>query len=66
MARAVEATGCDDVDQLVDGDQLAAAQVERLGVVALYDPLGAVDAVVDVREAAGLFAVAPDIDRMPS
>ena len=44
-------------------DQLVAAEVERLDDVAVGDqPDRALDAVVDVHEAAGLLAVAPDLD----
>src|SRR5690606_24789265 len=52
----------DDVDELVDGDQLAAADVERLVHVAAGEAQGPLDAVVDEHEAARLLAVAPDLD----
>src|SRR4051812_41669898 len=54
----------DDRDHLVDGDQLGGAEVDRLDVRAGEDLLGATYAVVDVHEAAGLLAVAPDVDRV--
>ena len=52
----------DQVDELVDGNHFGAAEVDRLDDPAFHDGLGAVEAVVDVLEAAGLKAVAPDLD----
>jgi len=52
----------DHVDQLVDGHHLGAAEVDGLDDAAFHDGLGAVEAVVDVLEAAGLESVAPDLD----
>ena len=52
----------DDVHQLVDRDRLVAAEIERLDDVAGHDHLGALEAVVDVHEAARLLAGAPDLD----
>ena len=51
-------------DQVVDGDQLAGAQVDRGGdeLLGVHDLVDAVEAVVDIHEAAGLVAVAPDDD----
>src|SRR5262249_56285271 len=54
----------DDVDEVVDGDELIAADVDRIAHVAGRQPQRAVQAVVDVGEAAGLLAVAPDLDRV--
>src|SRR5205814_9187440 len=42
--------------------QLVGSEVEGLGIVALRDPVDALDAVRDERERAGLLAVAPDLD----
>ena len=50
------------IDQLVDGHQFVAAEIQGFGDVRLCDTDRALDAVVDVHEAAGLFAVAPDLD----
>src|SRR3712207_7874957 len=47
----------DDVDELVDRDHLAAAEVDRLEDVRAHDRLRAVHAVVDVHEAPRLLAV---------
>src|SRR3954468_10514200 len=47
----------DDVDQLVDRDELVAADVNRFADLARQQRTGAVEAVVDVHEAAGLFPV---------
>jgi hypothetical protein len=52
----------DDVDQLVDRDQLARTEVDRIGKVTLVEHLDALDAIVHVHERAGLLAVAPDLD----
>ena len=52
----------DDVDQLVDRDQLIAADVERLIDLTVHQPERALEAVVDVGEATRLLAVAPDLD----
>ncbi len=52
----------DDVDQLVDRDQLTAAEIDRRDDVARHDRLGSEHAVVDVGEAARLLTVAPDLD----
>ena len=53
----------DDIDQLIDGDQFVAAEIERLDDVTLgHEHDRAPGAVVDVHEAARLFAVAPDLD----
>ena len=51
-----------DVHELVDAHELTAAEVDRVLDAAVQDRLGAVDAVVDVHEAAGLLPVAPDLD----
>src|SRR5688572_11860652 len=52
----------DDAHQLVHGDQLARAEVDRLQDLAARDGQRPMDAVVDVHERAGLRAVAPDLD----
>src|SRR6266536_6631537 len=52
----------DRLRQLVDGDQLACPDVERLPVVRPHQAVDALDAVVDVAERAGLPAVPPDLD----
>ena len=51
-------------DQVVDLDQFAGAQVNRRRdqLLAVHDHVDALDAVVDIHEAAGLRAVAPDLD----
>ena len=50
--------------QFVDGNQFAGAEVDRRGdqVVAVHDLVNALHAVVNIHEAAGLLAVAPDRD----
>ncbi len=52
----------DDVDELVDGDQFVAADVDRFDDVAPEEVLGALEAIGDIHEGAGLVAVAPDFD----
>ena len=52
----------DDVDELVDGDELAAADVDGFDEIAVGEHLRALEAVVDVHERTGLVAVAPDLD----
>src|ERR1043166_3721359 len=54
--------GFDDVDEAVDRDDFAAAEVDRFEDVAVEDLLRAFQAIRDVHEAAGLIAVAPDFD----
>src|SRR5438094_7383577 len=49
----------DDIDELVDGDQLVASEVQRLRHVARHDAPCTGEAVIDVHEAASLPAVAP-------
>src|SRR5688500_14796797 len=51
-----------DVDESIDRHQLVASQIERVGDVACHDRVRAKEAIVDVHEAARLFAVAPDLD----
>src|SRR4030095_15180920 len=51
-----------EVDQLIDGDELLAPDVERFGDSAVHQPQRALETIVDVGEAARLFAVAPDLD----
>src|SRR5438093_3169458 len=51
-----------DPDQLVDGHELGAADIERLDHIALHEKVRPVDAIVDKREAARLLTVAPDLD----
>src|SRR5262249_31759820 len=52
----------DEVDQLVDRDDLVAADVDRFDDVAPHEGQRAGHAVVDVREGPRLLAVAPDLD----
>jgi prepilin-type N-terminal cleavage/methylation domain-containing protein/prepilin-type processing-associated H-X9-DG protein len=52
----------DDVDELVDGNEFAGPDVQRFGDVARGQLLCAVEAIIDIHEGAGLFAVAPDFD----
>ncbi len=49
-------------DEVVDRDQLARTEVDRRGdqLVAVHNLVDAEDAVIDIHEAAGLFAVAPE------
>src|SRR5512140_2585596 len=56
----------DVVDQGVDRDHLAGAQVDGRGdqARAVHDQVDAVGAVVDEHVAAGLGAIAPNVDRM--
>src|SRR3989442_4605399 len=51
-------------DELVDGNELAGAEVDRRGdqVVAVRDHVDAFDAICDVHEASGLMAVSPNLD----
>src|SRR6266576_594508 len=44
----------DDIDQLVDGNEFAAPEVDRLDDFAVHDRLGAFQAIVDVHETARL------------
>ena len=52
----------DHVHQAVDRDEFVRAQVDRLLDLAVHDLENAFHAIVDVHEAAGLLAVAPDFD----
>src|SRR5262249_41817653 len=52
----------DDVDQLVDADELIAADVDGFGHVTRHERPSARHTVVDVREGPRLLAVAPDLD----
>src|SRR6266567_8799507 len=53
-----------DVNQPVDRDNLAAAQVYRLADVAGHDCLGAAQAIIDVHKTARLLAAPPNLDLM--
>src|SRR4051812_24968147 len=53
-----------DIHKLVDRDHLAGTEIDGVRNIGRHDPLDAIDAVIDVHEAAGLIAVAPDIDLM--
>ena len=55
-----------DIDQLVDGDEFAAAEVEGFDDVIFEEHDSAVEAVIDVHERAGLVTIAPDFDFMIS
>src|ERR1700730_11954041 len=55
-----------NIDQLIDGDELAAPEIERVDVIAVHDHLCTFHTIVDPHEAARLFAVAPDLDLMIS
>src|SRR5918999_3551818 len=52
----------DHPGQLVDRHHLLAAEVERLLVVRLHEPVDPLDAVIDVAERPRLLTVAPDLD----
>src|SRR5688572_11810876 len=52
----------DHANELIDADQLIAADVERLVDVTLHEAERSIHAIVDVCEAAGLLPVAPDVD----
>jgi len=56
----------DDPDEFIDRDHLLAPEVDRLFDRRVHDPLGSLDAVVDVHEAAGLLAISPDLDLVPT
>src|SRR5690349_19100376 len=51
-------------DEGIDGDEFAGTKIDGRGdeVVAMRDHVDALHAVVDEHEAAGLLAVAPDVD----
>src|SRR5579884_1187505 len=51
-----------NAEQLVDGHQLVAAEVERVSVIGLHQAEQSLEAIVDVHERARLQAVAPDLD----
>src|ERR1700739_609045 len=53
-----------NVDKLIDGDEFIRPKVQRLADIAFRDCPGPLGAVIDVHEAAGLMAVAPDLDLM--
>src|SRR5579871_2061410 len=53
-----------DVDELVDTDEPAAAQIEGVSIAALHDAERAVHAVIDIHEAPRLLAIAPDLNLM--
>ena len=53
----------DDRGQLVDADHALGAEVQRLVVIGVHQPVDALDAVVDVAERPRLLAVAPHLDR---
>src|SRR6185312_16193319 len=52
----------DDGDELVDGDELGAAEIDRLDDVGIGERLGPMNAVVYVHERPGLLTIAPDLD----
>src|SRR5215211_7115503 len=54
----------DDVHQPIDRNYFAAAEIDRFDDLATQDGLTAVYAIIDIHEAPGLFAVAPDFDLM--
>src|SRR5205085_12301804 len=54
----------DQVHQTINGDQLAAAKIDRFENVAVKTCLGAFEAIIDIHEAASLMAIAPDFDFM--
>ena len=56
----------DDLHQLVDGNQFGASDVYRVCHAAFEEFLRSFEAVVDVSETPGLFAVPPDLDLMPA
>src|SRR6185437_114798 len=49
-------------DELIDGDEFAGAEIQRLADIALGDQPGSYNAVIDVHEAPRLRAVAPYFD----
>ena len=53
-----------DFDQLIDGNELIGAQVQRPVDTGVHNHSAAFDTVVDVHEASRLVAVAPDLDFM--
>ena len=53
-----------DLNELIDRDQFAAAQIDRIDNVAAHDHLDALQAVIDVHEAASPGAITPDFDFM--
>src|ERR1700722_10620189 len=52
----------DDVHQLVDGNEFAAAEVDGFKNVAGQDGLSAFQTIINIHEAAGLVAVSPDFN----
>src|SRR5919112_3011496 len=48
--------------QFIDGDDLFAAEVQRLVVIRVHQAANSLDAVVDIAERPGLFSVPPDVD----
>ena len=50
-----------DVDQLINRDQLAATQINRVNELAVENHFCPFDAVVDVHEAACLISITPDL-----
>src|SRR5918999_2207280 len=58
LARYVD----DHPGKLVDRHHLVAAEIERLPVVRLHEPVDPLDAVIDVAERPRLLTVAPDLD----
>src|SRR5262249_6716034 len=51
-----------NIDKLVDGDKLTAAQVYWFADITFENGLRAIGAVIDVHEAACLLTIAPDFD----
>ena len=52
----------DHVDQLIDRHHLVRADIDRPDKIRAHQPQRAFQAFVDVKEGAGLLAVAPDLD----
>ena len=51
-----------NVDKLIDRNDLACAEIDRINDVALHDCDRSLEAIIDVLEAACLPAVAPDLN----
>ena len=56
----------DDIDELIDGDQLVATEIDRLAEITVHNSLSAFEAIVDVHEAPRLIPVAPNFNLVPA
>src|ERR1700692_3475158 len=50
-----------DIYQLVDCDKLVRAKIKRLAIIRLHNAIDAFDAIIDIHERTGLFAIAPNL-----